>query len=115
MFYVGFDNSEDMLGKAQAVCEEIKLIAPDSHFEFAAEQLHVLELIDNFKKNFKKHERSAVIINQSSSLVVFLPSSYIYISIAASFVNFYQVYGVACANNYRLHIVGQLFYFINIF
>ena len=63
MYYVGFDKSEDMLAKAQQVCAEIKPIAPACHFEFASEELRVLELIKDFKKNFQQQERSAVIIN----------------------------------------------------
>jgi hypothetical protein len=62
MSYVGFDNSEDMLSKAEQVAEWVKLRVPKSTFNFTTSEHRVDELIEEFKKN-KRNERSAVIIN----------------------------------------------------
>lgn len=62
MHYIGFDNSEAMLEKAEQVAVLVRPLASESVFEFASEESRVLEMIDAFTKT-KQHERTTVIIN----------------------------------------------------
>jgi len=66
IYYTGIDHAQEMLDKANQVsmgARNMIPVNPDSVFKFSRHDKDVLKDIKNFKTSFKKHEKSAIIIN----------------------------------------------------